>query len=115
MTLENQVSTINRGSFVENIDKRLDRPDYTVDSENISPPVPKLDRQPFLFAPQTFTPLKAIESQTLLKGLETPNERSELYDNFDIYHEQIINSSVTITPKGQNDDGINSMEIIKTN
>ena len=104
MTFENQFSMINRGSFAENIDKRLDRPEYTGDSENISPTVPKLDRHPSIL-----TSVKGIESQTLLKGLETPKERSELYDNFDIYHESLINSSAKLSPKGE-DEGIKSME-----
>ena len=29
-----------------------------------------------------------MESQTLLRGLETPLERSDLYDDFDIHHER---------------------------
>ena len=28
-----------------------------------------------------------IESKMIIKGLETPKDRSELYDDFDIHHE----------------------------
>ena len=78
MTFENQAfATINRNSFVENIDKRLDRPDITGDSENVSPFIPRAS----IYTNQAaqITHLKGIESQVLLKGLETPNEQSELY------------------------------------
>ena len=49
------------------------QPEFTVDSLDISP-----------------TPAAAkvggIESKMMIKGLETPKDRSELYDNFDIHH-----------------------------
>lgn len=42
MTFENQAfATINRGSFAENIGDKARLPDYTGDSENISPIHPK--------------------------------------------------------------------------
>ena len=34
-----------------------------------------------------------LESPALLKGLETPCERSELYDNFDIHHEMLMSEN----------------------
>jgi hypothetical protein len=115
MTFENQAfATINRGSFAENIDKRLDRPDYTGDSENISPVVTKLIDRQTSFAQIPLSPrLKAIESQTLLKGLETPVERTELYDNFDIHHEQLMNTSDAPTVTAEN-EGLKSMEVFRT-
>jgi len=57
--------------------------------------------------------MKAIESQTLLKGLETPNERTDLYDNFDIHHDQLLNTSGTVTVTGENEE-MKSMEVLRT-
>ena len=99
MTNENQAfATMNRGSFAENMDKRLDRPDYTGDSEQI---INKLSERPNFFLNNNhalISPLKGIESQTFLRGIETPTERTDLYDNFDIHHERLHNLSEVLGP-----------------
>lgn len=42
----------------------------------------------------------------MMKGLEEPNECSDLYDNFDIHHEGLFNSDNT----GFCEDAMKSME-----
>ena len=126
MTQDNQTfAAINRGSFVEN---EKNRQDYTGDSENVSPMVPNklLDRimsgsNVQVLNNHMLSPTRSIlESPLLLQGLETYWENSELYDNFDIYHEMLLGdiSSDHMEERGGDDgdsalcgdDNIKSME-----
>ena len=122
MTSDNQAfAAINRGSFVDN---EKHRQDYTGDSENISPLVPKLlDRimsgsNVQVANNHPLSPTRSIlESPLLAQGLETPCENTELYDNFDIYHEMLLgDNSAEQEERGDDDsalcgeEGIKSME-----
>ena len=91
MTYESHTfANINRNSFVENTDKRNDRHDYTGDSENVSPPIiQRLIDRGFYGMVQNVGNNTIIQTQTLIRGLEDPVERSDLYDHFDIYHEAL--------------------------
>lgn len=100
MTYESQAyATINRGSFAE-IEKN--RQDFTGDSELIAPVMPSkqniFDRLLSASGVQPATPLTPnkgfLEAPQLAKGLlDTPCENSELYDDFDIFHEMIEDAS----------------------
>ena len=84
----------NRDSFAVQADKRIiDRPNITEDSENNNQGLfmNRLNQNALLTGvfSQTgpFSSQKAIESQTFLKGLETPREHTELYEDCEIFHD----------------------------
>ena len=51
-----------------------------------------------------------LESPALLKGLETPCERSELYDNFDIHHEMLMSENENEDDSDFYDENMKSLE-----
>ena len=85
MTSDNQIfSNFNRGSFVENVDKRLDpRQDITGDSENVSPFMPKLMMERAMMVNNAMTgqssPTKQFdvqEVQTIVATVDLDDVRS---------------------------------------
>ena len=55
------------------------------------------------------SPTKGVlDSPVLVKGLDMPQEHSELYDNFDIYHEMLDCSQGEEDDSALCDEGIKS-------
>ena len=69
------------------------RPDFTGDSEQIANKLG--DRAATIFSSHgpSPNPKGANEALALLKGIESPKERTDLYDNFDIHHDKFLNHS----------------------
>ena len=104
MTYENQAfATMNRGSFVDNITEKGRLPDYTNEKPEfwtrlraglgeseknvMQSAVAGLGGAPI------WSSQKNLEQQAFLKNLETPFERTDLYDEFDIHHEMLSHAS----------------------
>ena len=78
-------------SFVDNGEPRLDGPDYTTGSKNFNPAFGRqFNRADVSQNSQMASPVKTEHGIIpVSRGAEVPDERTELYENFNIHHHDL--------------------------